>query len=452
VPVPNVLTVNRKFPKINFSCQNVCSLNISKPGRKTYAKLAAITRSGSEVIFLSDVRLNSNKQVASVNDIEKKLKFLGYNLYHNSKHNSRGVAILVSTKLNYGIVEKTEDLSCNVLLLKITLGVLSITIGSIYGPNNDDNNFFSFIQENVTRLGSHYTILGGDWNATLDNRNSNSNIDTLNTASIPSLRRTMWLNQLCTNCRLLDPYRYLFPTNKEFTYVPFAENATNRSRLDFFLISSELAQQVVNCRIPHSLCSLLFDHKQVSLVFRKDNPYKKQIINDNILKDEDLLDTVTITAIECYVNHLIPSAVVSDVDIERYKNIIGNVCNLQKELVECKLSLASNGHAENIQGRIAMIRNAITNNLNLLPSIEQLQLSDISCDRDTFLEVLIISVKNSSLSHQHDFFKIRNAKRKNLETRISELKKNFSDNVGEILRSERALNKVVESELREEKS
>jgi hypothetical protein len=148
----------------------------------------------------------------------------------------------------------------------------------------------------------------------------------------------------------------------------------------------------------------LFDHKQVSLVFRKDNPYKKQIINDNILKDEDLRDTVTITSIECYVNHLIPSAVMSDVDIERYKNIIGVVCNLQKELMGCRLSVAANGHAENIQDRITMIRNAIAKNLNLLPSIEQLQLSDLSCDRDTFLEVLIISVRNSSLSHQHDFF------------------------------------------------
>ncbi len=355
VPVPNVALPHRKFPSINFSSQNVCSLNVSKPGRKTYAKLAAITRSGSEVIFLSNVRLNSNKHIASVNDIEKKLKFLGYNLYHNSKHNSRGVAILLSTKLNYIIVEKTEDISCIVLLLKITIGALCITIGSIYGPNNDDNTFFNFVQENVNKLNSHYTILGGDWNATLDNRNSNSNIDTLNTASIPSLRRTMWLNQLCTDCRLVDPYRYLFPDNREFTYVPFAENATNRSRLDFFLISSDLAPQVVNCRIPHSVCSLLFDHKQISLIFRKDNPYKKQNINDSILKDEDLLDTVTITSIECYVNHLIPSAVMSDVDIERYKNTIGLVCNLQKELMGCRLSVAVNGHAENIQDRIAMI-------------------------------------------------------------------------------------------------
>jgi exonuclease III len=425
VPVPSVTLPHRKFPGINFSSQNVCSLNVSKPGRKTRAKLAAVTRSGSEIIFLSDVRLNSIKQTASVNDIEKKLKFLGYNMYHNSKHNSRGVAILISTKLNCTVVEKREDVSCNVLLLKITMGDLSVTIGSIYGPNMDDNTFFDFVQENVKNLNSQYTILGGDWNATLDNRNSNNNIDTLNTASIPSLRRSMWLNQLCNTCDLVDPFRYLFPDNREFTYVPFAEHATNRSRLDFFLISNGLVSQVVNCRIPHSLCSLLFDHKQIFLVFRKDNPYKKQNINDSILKDDDLLDTVTITSIECYINHLIPSAVVSDVDIENYKNTIGFLCTLHKELMACRLSLAENGHAEDLQERIVTIRNAIANNLSTLPSIEQLQLSDLSCDRDTFLEVLIISVKNSSLSHQHDFFKIRNANRKQLENRIKNLKKFF---------------------------
>jgi hypothetical protein len=70
IPVP----LNcKKFPKINFSSQNVCSLNISKPGRKTYSKLIAATRSGADIVFLSDTRLNSNKQVAGVNDIEKKM-------------------------------------------------------------------------------------------------------------------------------------------------------------------------------------------------------------------------------------------------------------------------------------------------------------------------------------------------------------------------------------------
>ncbi len=66
-------------------CQNVCSLNISKPSKKTHSKLISVTRSGADIVFLSDTRLNSDKQIAGINDIEKKLKFLGYSFYHNSK-------------------------------------------------------------------------------------------------------------------------------------------------------------------------------------------------------------------------------------------------------------------------------------------------------------------------------------------------------------------------------
>jgi hypothetical protein len=61
-----------------------------------------------------------------------------------------------------------------------------------------------------------------------------------------------------------------------------------------------------------------------------------------------------------------------------------------------------------------------------------------------------MSVKNSSLSHQHDFFKIKNAKRQCLEKRIKFLKQNFNDNSAEILRTERDLNKVADDDMREE--
>jgi hypothetical protein len=112
---------------------------------------------------------------------------------------------------------------------------------------------------------------------------------------------------LCARQSLKDPYRYLYPDVKEFTYIPYAVEATNRSRLDFFLVSEKILSMCVNCRIPNNLSSLLFDHKSVSLIFRRENPYKKQVINDAILKCPDLLDAVNIAAIECYVNHLTPT-------------------------------------------------------------------------------------------------------------------------------------------------
>jgi hypothetical protein len=61
-----------------------------------------------------------------------------------------------------------------------------------------------------------------------------------------------------------------------------------------------------------------------------------------------------------------------------------------------------------------------------------------------------MGIKNSSLSHQHNFFKIKNAKKINLDKKISRLKMDFNANAGEILRTERELNNIVEQDLREE--
>ncbi len=134
VPLSN----NKKIPKVNISIQNVCSLNISKPCGKTYSKLAAVVKSESDIILLCDTRLNSDVQVAALNDINVKLRFMGYSLFHNSTKNSRGTAILVSKKMSITVEDSYRDPDCNILLLKLRLGTTSLTLGCVYGPNTDD--------------------------------------------------------------------------------------------------------------------------------------------------------------------------------------------------------------------------------------------------------------------------------------------------------------------------
>jgi hypothetical protein len=43
------------------------------------------------------------------------------------------------------------------------------------------------------------------------------------------------------------------------------------------------------------------------------------MLNDVILKDIDINQVVNMTAIECYINHLIPSNIVSDLQIDELK-------------------------------------------------------------------------------------------------------------------------------------
>ncbi len=220
----------------------------------------------------------------------------------------------------------------------------------------------------MREFASDFAIIGGDWNTTYDTRGTRLNIDVLNTVNIPSIRRSRWLNQLCIEHHLTDPYRYLYPESHEYTYVPFALDAMNRSRLDFFIMSESLVDQCVNCRIPHGLNSLLFDHKQVTLSFKRDNPYKKQTINDVVLTDSDLDDIVNITTRECYINHLIPSNTVSDLEIQNQRVIIGRVLSLYNELATVRLQDAELGSTQDRLDVMLEIRNAIKNNLDLLPA------------------------------------------------------------------------------------
>jgi exonuclease III len=237
------ITINKKFPNINFSCQNVCSLNVSKPSKRTHEKLISLTNCGLDIIFISDTHMNSDKQIAGVNNIVKKLGFMGYSLHHNLSKNSRGVAILLSNKLVFTIIDEYRDESCNILFLKMKIATTTLTVGSIYGPNTDDIIFFNQVREKIEQFNSDCVVIGGDWNTTIDSRNGRTNLDMLNTASIPSVRRSGWLNTLMTKCNLIDPFRYFFPDTPEYTYVPYSVEAVNRSRLDFFLISDSLTEQ-----------------------------------------------------------------------------------------------------------------------------------------------------------------------------------------------------------------
>jgi hypothetical protein len=124
--------------------------------------------------------------------------------------------------------------------------------------------------------------------------------------------------------------------------------------------------------------------------------------------------------------------------------------SIHKEVVACRLLDAENGFDQRVLDRIVVLRNAIKNNLDLLPSLEVLQTLNLTCSRDTFLEILIMAIKSSSLAHQHDFFKIKNATRNFLENKIKTLKRDFQRNTAEILRTERDLNKVVDDEMRDE--
>ncbi len=62
----NLNNQNIKFPNLSFAAQNVLSLNVSTKNSKTDLKILAVTKNNVDVVILSDTRLNTDKQNASI--------------------------------------------------------------------------------------------------------------------------------------------------------------------------------------------------------------------------------------------------------------------------------------------------------------------------------------------------------------------------------------------------
>jgi exonuclease III len=129
--------------------------------------------------------------------------------------------------------------------------------------------FFGIITDTVRRWNGIPCILGGDWNATICSDEVTVNPDVMFMRSIPSRFRSERIAELCEDLDLSDPFRTLHPEDKEFTYYPSGTQRKNRSRIDFFLISSCLYRTVESCTIAQSFCRKNFDHKPIFLNLKK---------------------------------------------------------------------------------------------------------------------------------------------------------------------------------------
>jgi exonuclease III len=250
---------------ISIAAQNCNSLNVVSSIKNQDLKISAITGYQSDIVFLSDVRLNGRDKIVC-----DKLS-AWYSVIFNSTKNSRGVAILINRRLRHEILETLRDPQENILLLKVKINDSEIILGSVYGPNVDNNcgEFFEFLRQSLNNWPNIPRILGGDWNATLSNLPANNNPDVAFMRDIPSRIRTAHVLELCEEADLSDPFRTLHPDSTDFTYNPSGDLRKNRSRIDFFLVSPVLYNLIGSCTIAQGYCRKTFDHKPIFLNLKK---------------------------------------------------------------------------------------------------------------------------------------------------------------------------------------
>jgi exonuclease III len=176
----------------------------------------------------------------------------------------RGVAILISNDIDCTILEEIRDVQENAIILKVLLQGREVLVGSVYGPNTNDLTLFEFLETELERRPGVPVILGGDWNACYSDLPVDSNPDVCFMRTVPSQRRTERILQLCADRKLSDPFRCLHLEERDYTYIPSGVLRSNRSRIDFFLISDEIFSEVKSCTIADAICRKSFDHKAIS--------------------------------------------------------------------------------------------------------------------------------------------------------------------------------------------
>ncbi len=312
------------FPNITVSSINCNSLNmLSVTKHSRIRKFYGIVDLKTDIIFESDIR-TCNKaghtDLHFIRDTFETNPYCSNNFYHQSVSNKRGVGILVKKTLNFVCLDTERDLiSDNFLLIRAQVNGLTVILGSIYGPNVRDDDFFDRLQIGLNRFSGDPVVLGGDFNCTVSLLPVRENPDVMNMAELPNPVHSRKIRDICNRFDLTDPFRALYSERIDFSYALWGNLRNNRSRIDFFLVSSNIVEHVSECYIKSSVQSHLFDHKAIFLSFVKvRNTSSRPSISKHILRDPDLDVIVKLATYEYYVHATVDQAIKN-----RLLNLIG---------------------------------------------------------------------------------------------------------------------------------
>ena len=259
-------------------------------------------------------------------------------------------------------------------------------------------------------------VLGGDWNCTWDCRGVESNLDCLNMAAIPSKRRSEKLKNISDTFMIQDPFRCLYPNKREFSYVPAALDYTNRSRLDFFLISISLLEILFDCWVSPALLSSRFDHKMAFLSFEKGNRFpKNKQIQARHIENKILGAAVKISAWECYTQH----AAINQLFTIEQKNDLLNKIGLLYQGIEninfVEKSFVGREVGEQEENEQAAGIALLFGNLNELPDPAFFENLELTADPEFFFESLCCATRTAGLKQQSHLYKIGESREESIK-------------------------------------
>ena len=264
--------------------QNIHILSLNVRGLRDYTKRQNIFKwlkgKDPDIVFLQETHCHLKKDVLKWS--KEWSGSTNHNYWSLGTSRSKGVAILLSKNIGKRDIRISDvfiDPNGRSVKLILHINDKKYRLINIYAPNNEAErvkffvNLHDFFNDNIDAE----TIIGGDFNCTMDSDNDRQNCSVKNDVG------QVDLHYLSNMFDLEDVWRRRFPDNKEYTW----QGRDRMSRIDYWLTSTSLdnqIEQVNHCYAPYT------DHRSINLILRTDEIEQGKGIwkmnTSNILTDD----------------------------------------------------------------------------------------------------------------------------------------------------------------------
>ena len=212
----------------------------------------------------------------------------GYRLVLSAKESitaSRGFMILINNNFPCDIGRTLIDPNGNFIIMELKMSDKTLTLASIYGPNDDRPQFYKILRKNIIDFNNDNVVICGDWNLVLD-----PEIDTENYRHINNPNARQEVLKFIDEDQYIDIFRFI-NDDKGLTWRRLNPEK-KQARLDFFLISEENFQYCYDCKV---LPGYRTDHSGIILKLKlsqneKGRSYWK--FNNSLLRNTDYINLV----------------------------------------------------------------------------------------------------------------------------------------------------------------
>uniref|UniRef100_A0A3P9LGY2 exodeoxyribonuclease III n=1 Tax=Oryzias latipes TaxID=8090 RepID=A0A3P9LGY2_ORYLA len=211
--------------------------------------LSSLKKDKVQIAFLQETHLVDKEHMKLKRD------WVGQAHYSSFSSNSRGVAVLIHKSVPFVLETCKKDPEGRYILLHGTIQDVHLTMMNIYAPSPPLSSFWTKIASELAEYKCDLTLLGGDFNCVLDNNLDRSPIPTDGRCNMGGT-----LAKMLEELNLVDAWRSINPSSKDFTFYSNPHNSY--SRIDLFFLPPESLGQVNRCEIGSIYLS---DHAPVYL-------------------------------------------------------------------------------------------------------------------------------------------------------------------------------------------